>query len=44
MPIHDNSRMGWGEAFAKTGKAVHQKEGDLFDGVENEFDREEWTW
>ena len=44
VPIHDHPRKGWAEAFAKAVKAGHQAEGDLFDGIENEFDREEWTW
>lgn len=44
IPIHDNPREGWEEAFAKTFKKGHQKTEDPFDGLENDFDREEWTW
>lgn len=43
MPIHEKPRKGWAEAFAKAAKEYEQ-EGDFFEGVENEFDREEWTW
>ena len=44
IPVNDNPRKGWAEAFAKADKAAHQAEGDPFNGIENEFDREEWTW
>lgn len=44
MPIHDNPRQGWAEVFANASKAGHRTEGDPFDIIENEFDREEWTW
>lgn len=44
VPVNDNPRKGWAEAFAKAVKTGHQIEGDPFDSIENEFDREEWTW
>ena len=42
-PVYDNPRKGWGEAFAKAAKK-YEPEGDYFEGVENDFDKEEWTW
>lgn len=42
-PIQDKPRKGWAEAFAKAAKEYKPEE-DYFDGVENEFDREEWAW
>lgn len=42
-PVHDNPRKGWGEAFARAARK-NEPEGDCFEGIENEFDREEWTW
>jgi antitoxin MazE len=44
VPIFDNPREGWEEAFAKAAKNSHHKIEDPFDGIENDFDREEWTW
>ena len=44
LPIHDNPRKGWEEAFAAEAKAGHKPEEDPFNGIENEFDREEWKW
>jgi antitoxin MazE len=44
LPIHDNPRQGWEEAFAAEAKAGHKPEEDPFNGIENEFDREEWKW
>jgi hypothetical protein len=44
MPVHDNPREGWEEAFAKAAKKDRHKIEDPFDGIENDFDREEWTW
>ena len=44
MPVYDKPRKGWAEAFAAEAKAEHLPEGDPFDGMENEFDREEWEW
>jgi len=43
VPINDNPRKDWGEAFA-TAIKVHEPESDYFEGTENEFDKEEWTW
>lgn len=39
----DQTRKGWEEAF-KT--AVHDQEPEKneFEGIENEFDNDEWTW
>lgn len=42
-PIQDTPRKGWAEAFAKATKG-QAPEGDYFEGVENAFDGEEWTW
>jgi len=39
----DDTRKGWAEAFAKASKK-YEPEKDYFEGVENDFDREEWTW
>lgn len=40
-PIHE-AREGWEQLFASAAGESH--EGDIFDGTDNEFDREEWTW
>ena len=40
-PIQEN-RKGWAQAFAAAAGESHEE--DIFDGAENEFDRDEWTW
>lgn len=42
-PVDDNPRKGWAEAFAKASRK-HEPEGDYFEGIENDFDKEEWAW
>ncbi len=36
-------RKGWAEAFKKSVKE-QQKAEDPFESIENDFDKEEWTW
>ncbi len=43
VPIYDNPRKGWAEAFSKATKEC-ELEGDYFEGVENEFDKKGWMW
>lgn len=37
------TRKGWAEAFKNAVKEQGKSE-DLFESVENDFDKEEWTW
>jgi antitoxin MazE len=41
--IKPRPRMGWVKQF-ETAFQTNPPEHDLFEGVENEFDREEWEW
>ena len=43
VPIDDSPRKGWGKAFSKAIKNTTDAE-NLFDGIDNDFDKEEWTW
>jgi len=43
VPVYDDPRNGWAEAFAKAAKK-YDPEGDYFEGVENDFDKEDWTY
>ena len=39
----DETRKGWAESFKNaTGEQDFSK--DLFEKIENDFDKEEWTW
>lgn len=41
--IKPQARQGWGEMFSKA--TNHGKtDSDLFEGIQNEFDMEEWEW
>ena len=42
-PLEDEPRKGWNEAF-KNAVMDSNSEEDFFEGTENDFDREEWTW
>lgn len=37
-------RETWDKLFAKAIATGNKPEGDLFDGLNNEFDETEWTW
>ena len=39
----DVTRKGWAVAFKKSAGEQGKQE-DMFEGVENDFDQEEWTW
>lgn len=39
----DETRKGWAESF-KNATSEPQPSKDLFEEIENEFDKEEWTW
>ena len=41
-PINE-TRKGWAESFKNATREQELSE-DLFDGIENDFDKEEWTW
>lgn len=41
-PISSNPREGWEEMFLQAG-ALDDNE-NFFENVENQFDKEEWTW
>jgi antitoxin MazE len=41
--IRPGPRMGWEMQFEATVK-TNPPDQDLFEGVENQFDREEWEW
>ena len=43
IPLAENPRKGWAEAFAKATRN-HKSESDYFEGINNDFDNEEWTW
>jgi len=38
-----NTREGWDKIFADTTSKT-KPEQDYFEGMENDFDKEEWTW
>jgi antitoxin MazE len=42
-PVTEKPRNGWAVAFAKAVKG-EDSERDYFKEVENNFDKEEWTW
>ena len=42
-PVKEKPREGWEETFKKAMIGTFP-EGDYFEGIENDFDREEWTW
>ena len=37
------TRNGWAESF-KIATSEQESTNDLFKGIENDFDKEEWTW
>ena len=39
----DETRKDWAESF-KNATSEQEPSEDLFDGIENDFDKEEWTW
>jgi len=39
----DETRKGWAESF-KNATCDQESSKDLFDEIENDFDKEEWTW
>jgi antitoxin MazE len=41
--IRPRPRKGWEEQF-ETAKADLQEEKDVFEGMENEFDKQDWLW
>ena len=41
--IKPRARMGWNELFALATETSNS-EVDLFEGLENKFDEEEWKW
>jgi antitoxin MazE len=43
-PLKKHPRDGWDNAFKAAEEAGDEPDNDLFDGVGNKFDQEEWTW
>ncbi len=43
-PVNNEPRLGWEDEFAKACHVGSKEEKDPFDSIENEFDKEEWTW
>lgn len=41
-PISPNPREGWEEMFLQAGSLDDNE--NFFENVENQFDKEEWTW
>ena len=39
----DETRLGWAELF-KNATSEQEPSEDLFEEIENDFDKEEWTW
>jgi len=39
----DETRKGWAESF-KNATSEQEPSKDLFEEIENDFDKEEWTW
>ena len=39
----DETRIGWAESF-KNATSKPEPSKDLFEEIENDFDKEEWTW
>ena len=39
----DETRKGWAESF-KNATSEPESSKDLFEEIENDFDKEEWTW
>jgi antitoxin MazE len=37
-------RDGWEEAFKLATQDQPETDGDLFEGMKNEFDKEDWNW
>jgi antitoxin MazE len=42
--LKKHPRDGWDEAFDRAEAAGDQPEGDLFEGIGNQFDAQDWTW
>ena len=43
-PVKKHPRESWDDQFAKAINDKNQPDDDLFAGIENEFDQNEWTW
>jgi len=43
-PKKRTPREGWEKQIEKAIAEGHEPEGDLFEGLKNEFDDNEWTW
>jgi len=43
-PIDEGPPKSWGEEFAKAVGSDNQIDENPFDGIENDFDKEEWSW
>jgi len=44
VPINDTSRRNWESAFANAVSSVDLPEENPFNSLENDFDKEEWSW
>lgn len=43
-PIKSHPRADWDLQFQQAIEAGHKPENDLFDGISNDFDQNEWQW
>ncbi len=44
IPVKVKPREQWDELFKKAIKEGHKPDKDLFEGLANDFDKDEWTW
>jgi len=43
-PVENEHRKNWEKKFSDAIKAGQEPENDFFEGINNHFDQEEWTW
>ena len=43
-PAEDNTRKDWDKKFAEAINKEQEPEEDHFEGINNDYDEEEWTW
>lgn len=43
-PLKDKPRQNWEKQFEEAGSIGDEPDGELLEGFENEFDKNEWKW
>jgi len=43
-PVKKPPRADWSERFTQAIEKGQQPENDMFEGIENDFDNDEWQW